>query len=149
MPLALRRPRHAAALLLATSLAALAAAPAGAACDVDSNPVAFGTVDPTQRTTGNGRILVTCDTPTSFTVALSAPSGTRRMDGPGSATLAYELYQDSGRSTPWGDGGSRPTRSGSAPADERVALTIHGVIPSQTGVTPGEYLDQLQVTLTF
>lgn len=149
MPLA--RPYRAAlaALLLAPPLAVATAAPAGAACEVDANPVAFGTVDPTRRSTGTGRIVVTCDAATAFTVGLSDPGGTRRMSGPGSATLAYELYQDASRSLAWGEGGGRPARSGNAPADERVELTVYGAVPSQSGVLPGEYLDQLQVTLSF
>jgi spore coat protein U-like protein len=113
------------------------------------DPVAFGTIDTTRESTGTGRVVVTCDAATGVGVALSAPGGARRLAGPGGAGLIYELYQDVARTTRWGDGGFRPARGASVAATEPSRLTIYGVIPSQTGVVPGSYLDQLQVTLTF
>lgn len=133
-------------------LALLVAAPAGAAraaCQMAVDAVAFGTIDTTRESTGTGRVVVTCDAATGVSVALSAPAGARRMAGPGSAALIYELYQDVARTTRWGDGGIRPPRGANVTATEPSRLTVHGVIPSQTGIVPGEYLDQLQVTLTF
>ena len=97
----------------------LLAAPAGAAraaCQVAVDPVAFGTIDTRREATGTGRVLVTCDAATSVGVALSAPGGARRLAGPGSAALIYELFQDVARTTRWDDGGFRPP---AAPASRR------------------------------
>ena len=133
-------------------LAAVCPATARAACQVNGDPVAFGTVDLSQRSTGTGRVVVSCDASTAFEVGINAPSGDgdRRMTGPGGAALAYELYQDAARSVAWGEGGgSRPARAGNASADEPATLTVYGAVPSQVGAPPGEYLAQLQVTLSF
>jgi spore coat protein U-like protein len=114
------------------------------------DPVAFGTIDPTRESTGTGRVVVTCDDATGVTVELSAPSGARRMAGPSGAELAYELYQDAANAVAWGSGvGGRSARGASVGAGDPARLTIYGVIPSQAGILPGQYLDQLQVTLTF
>jgi spore coat protein U-like protein len=139
-------------LAAAAMRALLLAAPAGAAqaaCQVAVDPVAFGTIDPTRESTGTGRVVVTCDAATATSVALSAPGGGRTLAGPGGAAIFYELYQDVARTTRWGDGGFRPARGASVGSTEPSRLTIYGVIPSQTGVVPGGYLDHLQVTLTF
>ena len=72
------------------------------------------------------------------------------MDGPSGSRLEYRLYSDAGRSVPWGDGGStgNPVSGGSDGAGQD-RLTIYGEVPAQPGVLAGEYLDSLQVTLTF
>lgn len=122
---------------------------AQALCSIELSPVAFGVIDTSRRSTGTGEVVVRCDTATSFAVAISAGGG-RRMNGPGSSRLDYHLYADAARAVLWGDGGSvgEPvTASNDGAGAQR--LTIYGEVPAQSGVTPGEYLDNLAVTLTF
>ena len=122
-------------------------------CSVELSPVTFGVVDTTQRSRGTGEVVLRCDDPAAFEVAIAAGSavgGTRRMDGPSGSRLDYRLFSDSGRSVPWGDGGSTggPV-SGSSDGAAQTRLTIYGEVPAQPGVVAGEYLDSLQVTLSF
>jgi spore coat protein U-like protein len=72
------------------------------------------------------------------------------MTGPGGATLDYRLFSDSGWSIPWGDGlaEGQPVAAGSDGQNPQC-LTIYGAMPAQSGVPPGEYVDSVEVTLTF
>ena len=141
-------------LLAATAAAAIGFSPsaAWAACSVAVSPVAFGTVDAAQDAHGTGEVVVRCDAAASFRVGISpgSGSGTRRMEGPDGARLDYHLFQDAGRSIPWGDdqaiGGAR---AGSSDGDNPTRLTIYGAIPAQPSTPGGDYTDSLQVTLTF
>ena len=126
---------------------------ANALCSVELSPVAFGVVDTTQRSTGTGEVVVRCDAAADFDVTISsggAAGGTRRMNGPGGSRLDYRLFSDAGRSVPWGDGGSAggPV-AGSSDGSAPRRLTIYGEVPAQPGVEAGDYLDSLEVTLTF
>jgi spore coat protein U-like protein len=146
VPLTFRAALACAALVVPARLAC-------AGCGVEVNPVTFGVVDVLRPSRGTGEVVVRCDEPTVFQVELSPGRGGgegRRMRGPGRAELDYALFADPGHAIPWGDGqtiGSpRPGRSeGQGP----VRLTIHGIVPPQPGTEPGEYADNLQVTLTF
>ena len=76
--------------------------------------------------------------------------GTRRMDGPGGGRLDYQLFSDAGRAVPWGDGGSAGSPvSGSSDGSTPRRLTIYGEVPAQPGVEAGEYLDSLEIIVTF
>lgn len=129
------------------------AGPAQAMCSIELSPVTFGVVDLTRRSGGTGEVVVRCDVASSFAVAISpghGGSGTRRMSGPGGSRLDYQLFSDAGRSVPWGDGTSEgPPVTSSSNGNGLRRLTIYGAVPAQPGATPGEYLDSLEVTLTF
>lgn len=144
-------PLGAACPFLALGLALVTAGPALAACSVDAEPVAFGTIDVTRPSTGTGTILVRCDAEASFEVGISTDGGSsRRMEGPGGARLDYQLYTDASRSTPWSDGeAGGALRRGSNDGNGPTRLTIYGVVPAQPGTAPGEYRDSLAVTLMF
>lgn len=123
------------------------------ACTVSASPVAFGVVDMKRDTEGTGVVVVRCETATSFRVGISSGGRggeDRRMDGPGSHTLRYQLYQDAGHATIWGDDGDiGGARNGSSDGRNPTRLTIYGVIPAEPDTEPGDYQDNLQVTLTF
>ena len=93
-------------------------------CSVSAQPTAFGSYNPTSGAVldTTGQITVTCTAvlsiAVSYTISLSAGgSGSataRRMSG-SSATLPYNLYTDSTRSTIWGNGtGGTGTQCGSS-----------------------------------
>jgi spore coat protein U-like protein len=138
-----------AGIWLLAGAAMLVGGPARALCSIELSPVAFGVIDTTARSTGTGEVVVRCDTATGFAVAISGGGG-RRMNGPGGSRLDYRLYADAARAIPWGDGGSAGNAVAAA-SDGAGArrLTIYGEVPAQSGVLPGEYLDGLEVTLTF
>lgn len=139
--------------MLVMLLLVLPAGVAAAACSVEVSPVVFGNIDVLRQSRGTGEVIVRCDQPGPFQVGLSPGSGGgagRRMDGPGSSRLDYALFTDAGYSIPWGDGQAIGNpRSGSSDGSSPQRLTIYGIIPAQPGTAPGEYLDSLQVTLTF
>lgn len=133
---------------LAALIVLLAATPAIAAdCSVDVRPVAFGRIDLSRKSFGKGEIVVRCDRPTSFAVAI--PGGPEReLVGPAGGRLRYRLYADPGHRRPWGDGG----REGAAVEAENdgrrpTRLTVYGLIPRQRTVLEGQYVDQLPVSL--
>ncbi|MEK0081961.1 spore coat U domain-containing protein [Benzoatithermus flavus] len=141
------------ASLLTLGLALAAPLPAWAACSVSADPVAFGTIDVTRTSTGTGAVIVRCDAAASFEVGISpGRSGgePRQMAGPQGGRLDYYLFADAGHSVPWGDGQAiGGTRSGRSDGAATTRLVIYGVVPPQPGVPAGEYIDSLQVTLTF
>ena len=127
-------------------------------CSVSTTPVAFGTVDATsgQAVQGTGSISVTCTNGTAWTASADAGAGsgadlvTRRM-ADGANLLDYSLYTDSARTQLWGDGIEGVTAlfsdTGSGVAQIK---TVYGLIQGgQTGAPAGEYVDTVQVTVTY
>ncbi len=123
-----------------------------AACTVDSRPLTFGIVDLGRISFSTGRIEVTCDETTAFTVTLrsSGNSGPRAMTGPAGARLIYEIFTSPSYTLVWGDGSGRgvPVQA-QAQAGVPLRLDAYGVVPAQPSVPPGNYTDQLIITLTF
>jgi len=126
-----------------------------AGCTVASTPVAFtaqGVISSTVNNTGT--VSVVCTNTTPYNVELDEGAGAsasvtaRKMTGPGSATVAYALYQDSGHSTNWGKTDNTDTASGTGNGTTQ-ALTVYGQILSQTTPAPGSYADTVNVTVTF
>jgi spore coat protein U-like protein len=134
----------------ALALAAwLLAGPAAAGCRVDVRPVAFGSIDLARRSFGKGEILVRCERPTRFEVGIQGGAD-RELTAPGGARLRYRLFADPAHSRPWGDGGrSGGTVTATNDGRRPTRLTVYGVIPRQGGVAEGQYVDQLQVTLSY
>jgi spore coat protein U-like protein len=128
-------------------------------CIVSASSLAFPTYLPTSAsaTTGSTSLNVTCTLGAPYTVALSNGSGTgadatagasgRKMTGPASALLAYNLYQDSGYSQAWGSTGAY-LLSGTG-TGAQVPLTVYGRIPAAQTVAAGNFTDTINVTVTF
>lgn len=97
---------------------------------------------------------IQCTASTPYDVGLSAGSGggatvsTRLMTGPGSATIGYSLYKDSGRTVVWGDTGSPDVLVGTGNGSIQ-SLTVYGRVPGQPTPIAGNYIDTVTVTLTF
>jgi spore coat protein U-like protein len=128
----------------------LFAVPASAGCQVSLDTVAFGVVELDRSTTGTGKVAIVCDAAATLAIDIAGSASRRRMKGPGGAELVYELYQDAGHAVRWGDGsGKGATRSAAVDPSKSEKLTIYGVVPRQPGIPPGEYTDQIQVTLRF
>ena len=139
--------------ILAALLAALAAgsASAGGACRVDTRSVAFGSIEPMRASYGKGTVVVTCDGPAQFEVAIEeAGGGGRQLVGPDGRRIRYGLFRDPSYSSAWGDGGNLgPTVAASSDGERPVRLTIYGVIPAQPGATPGPYASRMLVVLRY
>ncbi|MGI9510901.1 MAG: Csu type fimbrial protein [Geminicoccaceae bacterium] len=142
------------ALWLLTLLATLqVTAPAAAgACEASVSLVDFGRLDLEQGGNVSGEVIVTCDQPGRFTVALSAGIGDysrRKMRGSDGHELTYNLFVDPARQRVWGDGISAGTQAIQGESDGRRPLTIpvYGVVPPRQSVLTGAYSDNLVVTV--
>ena len=62
--------------------------------------------------------------------------------------LAYNLYQDSGYATLWGDGttGSKVSLTGTGSTQ---TSTVYGTLSLNQYIKPDNYADNLTVTLTY
>lgn len=101
---------------------------------------------------GGNSFGVQCSNGTNYNIALNtganANGSQRRMQNAG-AFVTYNLYQDSARSVPWGDGGGSGavlTGTGTGSPQEMI---VYGRVPAQTTPTPGTYLDTVQVTINW
>ena len=143
--------RAAAALAFAVAVTA-APPPAWAVCGVQVQGVSFGAIDVMRREESTGSIRVTCDEPVSFSIEIvgATSDGERRMYAAGGASLRYALYADAAHGQAWGDGQSIGSPvAGSSNGSSAATFTVYGVIPSQPGTLPGDYVDSPLVTLSF
>lgn len=73
-------------------------------------------------------------------------NGHRGMTGPGTATVAYDIYTSQERSTVW----NQVNTVAYAPASNRpVLLPLYGRIPAGQSVAPGRYSDVLLAMVNF
>ncbi|TQF13026.1 spore coat protein U domain-containing protein [Myxococcus llanfairpwllgwyngyllgogerychwyrndrobwllllantysiliogogogochensis] len=147
------------ALMLA-GLCGLTSASARAVCEI-RNVVGLRFLNYTPTATlpldATGSITMRCTGPqlTPVTIDLSQGGSNnyalRRMQGPSSSTLAYNLYLDATRLLIWGNGLSGTSRYGPIlpVLGLEITLPIHGRVPAQQSVAAGSYSDTLVVTLTF
>ncbi len=63
--------------------------------------------------------------------------------------LSYELYQDTGRTTVWGNSGTALFSAGSAPSKAPRTFTVYGRIPAAQDVPAGAYADTVIATVNF
>jgi spore coat protein U-like protein len=131
-------------------------------CTIGTSPVAFGSYDPvvanaTSPLNGTGTITVTCTTGSAATITLGqgsdAASGStdaaplRQMKDSGTDVLAYTLYQDSGRTTVWGNTAGTGVAETGTGAGQNV--TVYGAVTAGQNVPAGSYSDTVVATVTF
>lgn len=131
-------------------------------CSISTSPVAFGAYDPvsvnaTTALDGSGTITVTCTSGANGTITLGQgadPGGgstdtapARQMKDAGTDVLAYTLYQDSGRTTVWGNtAGTGVSDVGTGVAQN---VTVYGAVAAGQNVPAGSYSDTVLATVTF
>ncbi|WP_395673878.1 spore coat U domain-containing protein [Inquilinus sp.] len=128
-----------------------------AVLDFGSKGILNANVDGQTAVSGTGSIQVQCTNGTSYQIGLNAgtnPSApgdvnTRRMKN-GTEFVSYQLYQDSARTTVWGNttgaGGNVVTKT----ADGTVQSTqVFGRVPPQTTPTAAVYTDTVTITVTY
>src|SRR5215470_3324143 len=113
-------------------------------CTISTAALAFGSYDPvvanaSTNLDGTGTVSVACTKGTSATVGLglgsNASGSTRRMSDGGGNFLTYELYQDSGHSTVWGNAGAGLLSPAAAPSKATRNFTVYGQVASSQDVT--------------
>ncbi|WP_322022101.1 spore coat U domain-containing protein [Burkholderia sp. BCC1977] len=128
-------------------------------CTIAANPLAFGTSGVlaaalNQQTT----VSVTCTNSTPYnigldggtvsgsTVASRLMSGT--TSGNTSTTVGYQLYQDAGHSTIWGNTQGTDTVGGTGTGSAQV-LNVYGQVPTQATPKPDTYQASVTATVYF
>lgn len=123
-------------------------------CTVTPAILAFGNYSGTQ-VDGQTDITVLCTSGTAYTVVLdtganSASLSPRTMAGTPSGSLNYDLYNDSGRTTIWGDGSGATGTIADTGSGLAKTHTVYGRIPaSQLGAPAGAYTDTVNITVNY
>ena len=95
-------------------------------------------------------LSVSCSNQLPYTVGLSSASGstpTGLQMAYGANKLTYAVYQDSARTTGWGNvSGQWVAGTGTASSQ---SLTVYGRLPLQTLPPPGTYTDTISVTVFY
>ncbi|KGC54755.1 fimbrial family protein [Burkholderia mallei] len=103
-------------------------------------------------------LSVTCSNTTSYNVGLDAGnvSGSTvssrllagTTTGNTSTTVSFQLYQDSGHTTIWGNTVGTNTVSGTGNGTAQT-LSVYGQVPAQTTPKPDTYESTVTATITF
>jgi len=123
-------------------------------CTVSATNLNFGTLGILSgNADATGTLSVQCTSGASYQVGLSggltgAVDPTDRRMVSGSNQISYGLYQDAGRTIPWGDTIGTNTLSGTGTGASQ-SVTVFGRIPSQTTPPTGVYSDTIVVTITY
>lgn len=103
---------------------------------------------------GGGSIVFQCTPNTPVQVKLGAgnagtPIGLGRRMQSGPSLLRYQLYQDAGRNTVWGDGANGAAAMSVTATGAVQVLPVYARLFAQTGMEPGLYTDTVAVTVTY
>ncbi len=104
---------------------------------------------------GTSTISVTCTPGSAYTIGLDAglhaatagDVATRRMSDGASHYVAYQLYQDPGHTTPWGQTIGTNTLAAVGNGAAQTA-SVHGLVAS-ANANAGSYADTIGVTVTY
>jgi spore coat protein U-like protein len=127
-------------------------------CTISTAALAFGAYDPvvanaSTNLDGTGAVIVACTKGSTATIGLglggNASGSTRRMGDGASNFLTYELYQDSGHTTVWGDAGAGLLSPAAAPSKAARNFTVYGRVTSNQDVAAGSYSDTVVATVNF
>jgi len=127
-------------------------------CTISTTPLTFGSYDPvvanaSAHLDGTGTVTVACTKGAAATVGLglgsNATGSVRRMADGGTNYLTYELYQDAGRTTVWGDSGTALLSPGAAPSKAPRNFTVYGRVAANQDVPAGNYSDTVVATVNF
>lgn len=128
-------------------------------CTISAGALPFGSYDPLSGSDVDGSAVLTvaCTEGTSSTVTLGQGSNSdtgstdaaplRRMSG-GSDYLSYDLHQDSGRTTVFGNTGGTGVAY-VASSSTASTVNVYGRIPSGQSVAAASFSDTVVATITF
>jgi spore coat protein U-like protein len=126
-------------------------------CTIAASTLSFGNYDPTSLspTPGSTTLQVNCTLGSSATIALdqgqtptsgSTAAAPARQMVSGSDLLAYNLYQDSQHTIPWGAGVSAVDYSG---VGVPTTVQIYGLIPQSQVIPSEDFIDSVTATVNF
>lgn len=120
---------------------------AEAACSLSFATLNFGTYTGALQT-GVTPATITCTLGTAYTIGLNAGTGigatttTRKMTGPGLATLSYQMFQDPARTINWGNTTGIDTVAGTGIGLAQTIYVYARMLAGQL-VQPGTYVDTI------
>ena len=124
-------------------------------CTIAASPLAFGNVTSlSSAIDAQTSISARCSSGTPYEIWLNGgltnpPDPTQRAMQHGSDRLAYGLYQNSPRTTPWGDTPGTNVLGGTGNG-QTAALPVYGRIQSsQSTPPPGNYSDTVIATINY
>ncbi len=130
-----------------------------ASCTVSAAPLAFAAEDvlDANPTDATADITVTCTNGTDYDIGLDAGSGagadttTRVMTATDASgdTLSYQLFQDAGYTTNWGEADAVDTVTDTGDGTAQTH-TVYGRIPTgQETAPPKNYSDTVAINVTY
>ena len=140
-------------LLILTVTTARFAAGQLLSCTVSVPTISFGNYTGALSTPGATPATVTCPLLLSYNVGLNAGTGAgatttiRKMTGPGSATLSYQMFQNSSRTTNWGNTVGTDTVAGTGTSSAQT-INIYPQAAAGQNVAPGTYTDTITASVT-
>ncbi|MEN8719467.1 MAG: spore coat U domain-containing protein [Oceanococcaceae bacterium] len=119
-------------------------------CVITVPPLAFGNYSGSQLD-GTADVLVQCTSGTAWAVAIdggvtNGDIADRQMAS-GGDRLSYDLFNDAGRTTLFGDGTTGSTATGTGNGNEQT-VTVYGRIDADQFPPAGSYQDTVTVTVT-
>ena len=67
----------------------------------------------------------------------------------GGGAVNYQLYTDSARSIPWGDGTAGTSMVTGTGSGNAQTINVYGQVPAQATPAPGSYSDTITATIVF
>lgn len=124
-------------------------------CNIGATNLSFGTAGVLGTgINATGSLSVACTNGDAWRVSLNgggsgnvAARVMQRQGGGGS--VGYQLYTDSARTLPWGDGTGGTTRVTGTGTGLAQAVTVYGRVPAQSTPAPGSYSDTITATIEF
>jgi spore coat protein U-like protein len=128
-------------------------------CSITANPLNFGTTGLLAAAVNQqSSVAVTCTNTTPYNVGLDAGTvagstvTSRLMAGTATGntgtTVGFQLYQDSARSTPWGNTQGTDTVAGTGTGSAQ-SINVYGQVPSQATPKPDTYQTTVTATVYF
>lgn len=129
-------------------------------CTITTAAISFGSYDPVVVNVATpldatGSVTVTCTKGATTTIGLNTgnngpnATGTTRAMKAGTSYLSYEIYQETGRTTVWGNTGSALLTPAAAPDKNPRSFTTYGRIPGGQDQPSGAYTDSATATVNF
>lgn len=121
--------------------------------DFGSRPSLFATPLTAQAQGSLGTVQLTCSGVVSAQVSISTgaqPNGQQRQLASGAQRIPYQLYADAAFNSPYVGATALSLSISPTGAAATVELPIHGRIqPTPGGYPPGQYTDQVQITISW
>lgn len=127
-------------------------------CELSTSAVAFGSFKPASAGTVDaaGSVDVTCTKTTPYAVDMNTGNNSvtfaaRNMKGGvGNAdALSYNLYADAARTQLWGDSTESTVNMSGVGTGSEVSIPVFGRLARNQFITPDDYVDSVQVTVTY